>query len=54
MANARWSDNLPVLFQEKVIQSFENAGYSQAVSRTRDGIRGCLPARDRHQELLVG
>jgi phospholipid/cholesterol/gamma-HCH transport system substrate-binding protein len=36
--DARWSDNLPVLFQEKVIQSFENAGYARQVSRTRDGI----------------
>jgi phospholipid/cholesterol/gamma-HCH transport system substrate-binding protein len=38
LANARWTDNLPVLFQEKVIQSFENAGYARSVSRTRDGI----------------
>jgi phospholipid/cholesterol/gamma-HCH transport system substrate-binding protein len=38
--NARWGDNLPVLFQEKVIQSFENAGYSRSVSRTRDGVTG--------------
>jgi phospholipid/cholesterol/gamma-HCH transport system substrate-binding protein len=40
LANARWGDNLPVLFQEKVIQSFENAGYAQSVSRTRDGVTG--------------
>jgi phospholipid/cholesterol/gamma-HCH transport system substrate-binding protein len=40
LANAKWSDNLPVLFQEKVIQSFENAGYAKAVSRTREGITG--------------
>jgi phospholipid/cholesterol/gamma-HCH transport system substrate-binding protein len=40
LANAKWSDNLPVLFQEKVIQSFENAGYAKAVSRTREGIAG--------------
>jgi phospholipid/cholesterol/gamma-HCH transport system substrate-binding protein len=38
--NAKWSDNLPVLFQEKVIQSFENAGYARSVSRTREGITG--------------
>jgi len=38
LANARWTDNLPVLFQEKVIQSFENAGYARSVSRTRDGV----------------
>lgn len=40
LANARWSDNLPVLFQEKMIQSFENAGYAQSVSRTREGVTG--------------
>lgn len=40
LANARWSDNLPVLFQAKVIQSFENAGYAHSVSRTRDGVSG--------------
>ncbi len=40
VANARWGDNLPVLFQEKVIQSFENAGYARSVSRTRDGVAG--------------
>jgi phospholipid/cholesterol/gamma-HCH transport system substrate-binding protein len=38
LADARWSDNLPVLFQEKVIQSFENAGYARQISRTRDGV----------------
>ena len=38
VANARWGDNLPVLFQAKVIQSFENAGYPRSVSRTRDGV----------------
>jgi phospholipid/cholesterol/gamma-HCH transport system substrate-binding protein len=40
LPNAKWSDNLPVLFQEKVIQSFENAGYAKSVSRTREGITG--------------
>ena len=35
--DARWFDNIPILLQEKFIQSFENAGYSQAVSRPRDG-----------------
>jgi phospholipid/cholesterol/gamma-HCH transport system substrate-binding protein len=40
LANARWSDNLPVLVQEKVIQSFENAGYARSISRTRDGVDG--------------
>jgi phospholipid/cholesterol/gamma-HCH transport system substrate-binding protein len=34
--NAQWSDNLPVLFQAKVIESFENSGYFQAVSRPLD------------------
>jgi phospholipid/cholesterol/gamma-HCH transport system substrate-binding protein len=37
IADAKWTDNVPILLQEKVIQSFENAGYSQAVSRPRDG-----------------
>lgn len=36
--NARWTDNLPVLVQEKIIQSFENAGYAQSISRSRDGV----------------
>ncbi|HEX9753776.1 MAG TPA: ABC-type transport auxiliary lipoprotein family protein [Methyloceanibacter sp.] len=40
LVNARWGDNLPVLFQAKVIQSFENAGYAKSVSRTRDGVTG--------------
>jgi phospholipid/cholesterol/gamma-HCH transport system substrate-binding protein len=37
VADARLSDNIPILLQEKFIQSFENAGYSQAVGRPRDG-----------------
>ncbi len=40
LEDARWGDNLPVLFQEKVIQSFENAGYARQISRTRDGVEG--------------
>jgi phospholipid/cholesterol/gamma-HCH transport system substrate-binding protein len=40
LANARWGDNLPILVQEQIIQSFENAGYSQSISRTRDGVEG--------------
>jgi phospholipid/cholesterol/gamma-HCH transport system substrate-binding protein len=40
LANARWGDNLPVLFQAKVIQSFENAGYARSISRTREGVSG--------------
>jgi phospholipid/cholesterol/gamma-HCH transport system substrate-binding protein len=40
LLNAKWSDNLPVLFQDKVIQSFENAGYAKSISRTREGITG--------------
>jgi phospholipid/cholesterol/gamma-HCH transport system substrate-binding protein len=40
LANARWGDNLPVLLQAKVIQSFENAGYAKEVSRTREGVTG--------------
>ena len=35
--NAQWSDNLPVLFQVKVVESFENSGYFQAVARPLDG-----------------
>jgi len=34
--NALWSDNLPILFQTKMIESFENSGYFQAVSRPID------------------
>jgi phospholipid/cholesterol/gamma-HCH transport system substrate-binding protein len=34
---AKWADNAPILLQESLIQSFENAGYAQAVSRPRDG-----------------
>ncbi len=37
IADAKWTDNAPILLQEKIIQSFENAGYSSAVSRPRDG-----------------
>lgn len=37
LENAQWSDNLPILFQEKVVQGFENAGYGAEVSRSRDG-----------------
>jgi phospholipid/cholesterol/gamma-HCH transport system substrate-binding protein len=40
VANARWGDNLPILVQAKVIQSFENAGYTKSISRTRDGVTG--------------
>jgi phospholipid/cholesterol/gamma-HCH transport system substrate-binding protein len=40
LPNAKWSDNLPVLFQDKVIQSFENAGYAKSISRTREGMTG--------------
>lgn len=35
--NAQWSDNLPVLVQAKLIESFENSGYFQAVGRPIDG-----------------
>jgi len=35
--NAQWSDNLPVLFQAKAIESFEDSGYFQAVGRPTDG-----------------
>jgi phospholipid/cholesterol/gamma-HCH transport system substrate-binding protein len=35
--DAKWTDAAPILLQEKIIQSFENAGYSRAVSRPKDG-----------------
>jgi phospholipid/cholesterol/gamma-HCH transport system substrate-binding protein len=40
LPDAKWSDNLPILVQDKVIQSFENAGYAKSISRTREGITG--------------
>jgi phospholipid/cholesterol/gamma-HCH transport system substrate-binding protein len=36
--NAKWTDAAPILLQEKIIQSFENAGYSRSVSRPKDGL----------------
>lgn len=36
--NAQWSDTLAKLFQAKVVQSFENAGYLRQVSRPVDGL----------------
>jgi len=38
VANAKWADNLPILVQARVIESFERAGYAQSVSRTSDAI----------------
>jgi phospholipid/cholesterol/gamma-HCH transport system substrate-binding protein len=38
VADARWGDNLPILFQASLIESFENAGYARSVSRSRDGV----------------
>ena len=38
LPNAKWTDNLPVLVQAKVVQSFENAGYARSVSRPRDNV----------------
>jgi phospholipid/cholesterol/gamma-HCH transport system substrate-binding protein len=40
LPNARWGDNLPILLQSKVVESFENAGYARSISRTRDGVTG--------------
>jgi phospholipid/cholesterol/gamma-HCH transport system substrate-binding protein len=34
----QWSDNLPKLVQQKVVQSFENANYLQAVARPTEGL----------------
>jgi phospholipid/cholesterol/gamma-HCH transport system substrate-binding protein len=42
ISDARWADNIPILLQEKFIQSFENAGYSQSVSRPRDGFEAAF------------
>jgi phospholipid/cholesterol/gamma-HCH transport system substrate-binding protein len=36
--NARWGDNLPILVQASLVESFENAGYARSISRSRDGI----------------
>ncbi len=30
----RWTDSLPILVQAKLLQTFENAGYAQSVTRT--------------------
>lgn len=30
----RWSDSLPILVQAKLLETFENAGYAEAVTRT--------------------
>jgi phospholipid/cholesterol/gamma-HCH transport system substrate-binding protein len=38
LENAQWSDSLPKLIQEKIIQSFENAHYIGAVSRPLEGL----------------
>jgi len=37
--NAQWSDSLPKLFQARIVQSFENAGYGR-VGREADGLTG--------------
>lgn len=37
VANAQWSDSLPKLLQEKLIQSFENANYLRFVARPAEG-----------------
>lgn len=37
-ANAKWSDNLPKLVQAKIIQSFENAGLIDRISRSGEAI----------------
>jgi phospholipid/cholesterol/gamma-HCH transport system substrate-binding protein len=36
--DAQWSDSLPKLLQAKIIQSFENANYPQAVARPTEGL----------------
>lgn len=37
LEGGQWSDNLPNLFQEKVIQSFENAGFMEQAGRRQAG-----------------
>jgi len=34
LEGARWADSVPILVQAQLLQTFENAGYTQAVSRT--------------------
>jgi phospholipid/cholesterol/gamma-HCH transport system substrate-binding protein len=34
LEDARWSDSLPILVQAKLVETFENAGYAQSVTRT--------------------
>lgn len=34
----QWADNLPVVVQDKVLQSFENAGFGQTVVRPSEGV----------------
>jgi phospholipid/cholesterol/gamma-HCH transport system substrate-binding protein len=36
--DAQWSDSLPKLLQAKIIHSFENANYPQAVARPTEGL----------------
>lgn len=36
LGEARWADNIPNLFQTKIIQSFENAGYAEQLVRSSD------------------
>ena len=50
-ANAEWSDNVPKLLQTKIIQSFENAGLSQAVARPAEGVVGRQATRDRYSKI---
>lgn len=44
--DAKWTDNLPNLIQTKLIQSFENAGYTEVVLRPGDAL-------DPENKLLV-
>jgi phospholipid/cholesterol/gamma-HCH transport system substrate-binding protein len=39
-AGAKWSDMLPNVFQSRIIQSFENAGFLREVMRPVDGVNG--------------
>ena len=61
--NAQWADNLPKLFQAKILQSFENANQLGSVSRASDqappgyrlelGLRNFQIATDQQPSALV-
>ena len=56
LENAEWADNLPKLFQAKVVQSFENADLLNNVSRPLDQLNAGykLELNIRHFEIKLG